>query len=260
MNRELIEATLASAPFGRFDLQEKRPGGAYQLLLPIFHEDGDMVDIYLEDSPAGSEFVRVCDFGLALMRLSYTFDVNTAARRRILDGILHNNGVASDGGNLYLEAPLSALYESILQFAGCIQKVCNMRYWSREVVRSSFYDDLEQYIVHEMGAFAPERDLSPLQDYPVTVDWSLTHNRRQFYVFGVLGGDKAKVVAISLLELQKATVQYISLVVHEDMDELSARDARYLTSNADIQYPAFDDFRERAGSDIVRIAGDFATP
>lgn len=257
MNRELIEAALNNAPLGRFDLQERRPG-AYQLILPIFHEDGDMVDIYLQDSPAGNEFVRVCDFGLALMRLSYTFDFNTAARQRILDGILHNNGVVNDSGNLYLEAPLGALYESILQFAGCIQKVCNMRYWSREVIRSSFYEDLEHYIVNELGRFTPVRDLTPLQDYPVTVDWSLSYNQRQFYVFGVLGGDKAKVVAISLLELQKAAVQFISLVVHEDMDELVTRDARYLTSNADVQYPAFDEFRGRADADIVRIAGGLA--
>ena len=33
-----------------FDLYEKRPG-KYQLITPILHEDGDMMDIYLQDSP-----------------------------------------------------------------------------------------------------------------------------------------------------------------------------------------------------------------
>ncbi len=259
MNRELIEAALNRVPGDRFELQEKRPG-SYQVVAPIFHEDGDIIDIYLQDSSSGDGFVRVCDFGLALMRLSYTFDFSTPARQRILDSILHNNGIANDGGNLHLEAPINSLYESILRFAGCIQKVCNMRYWSREVIRSSFYDDLDTYVPSELSKFEPHKDITPLDDYPVTVDWSLTYNHRQFYVFGVLGGDKAKVVAISLLELQKASVQFVSIVVHSDMDELSPRDSRYLTRNADVQYPALDDFKDRVDADIIRFAGEPATP
>ena len=134
-NRELVEAALNNAPLGRFDLQEKRPG-AYQLILPIFHEDGDMVDIYLQDSPAGSEFnAYPCEFWTGALCACPTLSTWPIRLHdsAILDGILYNNGVASDDGNLYLEAPLGTLYGSILQFAGCIQKVCNMRYWSREV-------------------------------------------------------------------------------------------------------------------------------
>ena len=69
-----------------------------------------------------------------------------------------------------------------------------------------------------------------------------------------MGDDKAKNVAISLLEFQKAQLPFISLVVHEDMEELGKRASLYLTKNADIQYPALDDFREKAVDDILRIA------
>ena len=47
----------------------------------------------------------------------------------------------------------------------------------------------DHYIVSELGQFAPARDLTPLQDYPVTVDWSLSYNQRDFYVFGVLAAE-----------------------------------------------------------------------
>ena len=236
------------------DVYERRTG-SFQLIIPILHEDGDMVEIYLQDGPCGDAYVRICDFGLTLMRLSYTFDVATAARQRVFASILTNNNVNNDNGNLYLDTPLTRLHESILQFAGCAQKVCNMRYWSREVIRSAFYDDLNEYVTSELTQFSPAPDISPLSDYPISVDWSLECNNRRFYVFGVRGNDKAKNVAISLLEFQKARLTFISLVVHEDIEEIGRKESLYLTRNADTQYPVLNDFKDKAAADIYRIAG-----
>ena len=255
MDIDRISASLAQVSAGRIHLYERRPG-ALQLIIPILHEDGDMVDIYLRDSPMGERLVRVTDFGLTLMRLSYSFEVNSLTRQRIFDSILFNNGVKNQDGNLFLDTSVSRLYESILQFAGCVQKICNMRYWSREVIRSTFYDDLEEYVELELTEFTPQPDLSPLPDYPfLTVDWSLEYNRRNFYLFGVRGDDKAKNVAISLLEFQKVGILFTSLIVHENMQELGNRASLYLTKNADIQYPALDDFRDVGKRDIHRLAG-----
>ena len=254
MDISSLRATLSQPPAAGFDFYERRPG-EFQLIIPILHEDGDMVDIYLVDSPRGEGYVRVCDFGMALMRLSYTYEVNTAARIRILEGILHNSGVHNNGGNLYLDAPRGILYESILQFAGCVQKVCNMRYWGREQVRSAFYDDLAKYVSSELSHFVPRADQSPLPEYPISVDWQLTHSGRQFYLFGVRGNDKAKNVAIALLEFQKERLPFISLVVHEDIDKLGNRERHHLIRNADRQYPVLADFEEKATADITRLAG-----
>lgn len=253
MNLDNVKESLNRKLAVGFDVYERRPGD-YQLIVPIQHEDGDMVDIYFQDSPLGEGNIRICDFGLTLMRLSYTYDIATPARQRIFDNIIINNGVSNDDGNLHLDTPIDKLYEGVLQFAGCVQKVCNMRYWSRETVRSAFYDDLRDYITVTMSEFSPVSDQSPLYDYPITVDWSLTYNSRTFYLFGVLGNDKAKNVAISLLEFQKATIPFISLVVHEDMEDLGKRERLYLTKNADTQYPVLADFREKGAQDIYRFA------
>ena len=137
-------------------------------------------------------------------------------------------------------------YEGIMQFAGCVQKICNMRYWSRETVRNAFYDDLENCVYTDFARFDPHPDLFPLADYPSGVDWTLRHDNRDFYVFGVRGNDKAKNVAISLLEFQKAQLQFISLVVHEDIEELGRRERLYITRNADTQYPVLRDFQEKS--------------
>ena len=237
------------------DLYERRPGN-YQLVFPIFHEDGDMVDIYLQTSPVGEDHVRICDFGMALMRLSYTYDINSGTRRRIFDSILINSGVQNDEGNLFLDSPVHSVYEGVLQFAGCVQKICNMRYWQRETVRSAFYEDLETWVNTDLSWFNPQANQTPIPDYPLlSVDWTLEHNNRNFYVFGVRGNNKAKNVAISLLEFQKAKLPFLSLVVHENFEELGGREQLYLTKNADTQYPVLNDFQEKAVDDIIRFAG-----
>ena len=254
MNLEKIRASIGHDMSGGLNFYERRPG-IHQVIIPIFHEDGDMVDIYVHDSPMGDGYVRICDFGMTLMRLSYTFDVSTPTRERILESVLINNGVKRGDDGLYLDAPIGVVYQSMLQFAGCVQKVCNMRYWNRETVRSAFYDDLNEYVESEMKRFSPVQNYAPLAGNDVlSVDWFLQHNGRDLYVFGVRGNDKAKDVTISLLEFQKARLSFISLVAHEDMDDLGKREKRYLTDNADLQYSTLSTFRERGVADIFRVA------
>lgn len=254
MDIEKIRASIGRDMSGGLGFYERRPG-IHQIIIPIFHEDGDMVDIYVQDSPKGDGHVRICDFGMTLMRLSYAFEVSTPSRERILESVLINNGVKRDGGGLYLDAPIGVVYQGVLQFAGCVQKVCNMRYWNRETVRSAFYEDLNGYVETEMKLFSPVQNHAPLDMSDIfSVDWFLTHNGRGIYLFGVRGDDKAKNVVINLLEFQKANLPFISVVAHEDMDALGKKAKLYLTNNADIQYAELDAFKEKGISDILRVA------
>lgn len=128
---DFLREALKNSLMHDLDIYERRPGN-YQLIIPILHEDGDMVDVYIQESPLGDEYVRICDYGLTLMRLSYSFNVSTPARQQVLDSILINNQVENDNGNLYIETPIHLLHKSVLQFTGCVQKVCSMRYWDIE--------------------------------------------------------------------------------------------------------------------------------
>lgn len=254
MNISNVKSLLSTRMAAGFDFYERRPGH-YQLIIPITHEDGDMVDIYLENSPLGENYVRIHDCAMTLMRLSYSYDLTTSTRQRIFNDILVNNGVEYEEGNLYIDIPIDMLYEGIMQFAGCIQKVCNMRYWTKETVRSTFYEDLNEYIQERLTLFSPISDQSPLpNDGLYSVDWTLTHNRRNFYLFGVRGNSKAKNVAITLLELQKGSLPFISLIVHESMEDLGRKERQYLTRNADRQYPVLKDFKESVPADLERLA------
>ena len=245
-----------------FSLYERRPG-KYQLAVPILHEDGDMVDIYIQESPKGKEYVRICDFGMAIQRLSYNYELNTPSKEKIFNSILINNGIQEDKGNLYLDAPIDKIYESIFQFAGCSQKVCNMDYWSRETAQSTFYKDLKDFVLKSLTEFNPQPDTAPLSqtetkitsgDEIIKADWSLKWKKHQFYLFGVLGNNKANHTAIALLEFKKAQLPFISLVAYQDMQSLGNKEIIYLTRNADKQYPRLTDFNQEGIKDIKRLA------
>ena len=82
MDFSSVQEALKRSLGAGLDLYERR-AGKFQLIAPICHEDGDMIDIYLQDSPRGDGYVRICDFGMTLMRLSYALDLNTPTRERI---------------------------------------------------------------------------------------------------------------------------------------------------------------------------------
>ena len=250
-----------------FNIYERRPD-KYQLTVPILHEDGDMLDIYLQKSPKGEEYVRICDFGMTLMRLSYNYEINTDSKRKILNSILINSGVENSNGNLFLDTPINKIYESVFQFSGCIQKVCSMDYWNREKAQSSFYKDLHNFVSKDLTEFNPKSDLAPLKESVeklysgelyssnelIKVDWSLQCENHQFYLFGILGASKAKDTAIALLEFKKANLSFISLIVHENMQNLGNKESIYLTRNADKQYTRLSDFNNDGVRDIKRYA------
>ena len=90
---------------------EKR-AGIFQLLAPFYHEDGDMIEIYIEQVGDNGK-IRISDHGMTVMRLSYEYDIDTPNKRRIFDKMLSENQLSERDGRLYLETSRDILYPSI---------------------------------------------------------------------------------------------------------------------------------------------------
>jgi len=252
-----IEKIIEKTCKGRIRLQKKRDD-LYQVLIPVYYEDGDMVDVFLEAVQAvpGEDLkIKLVDYGTTLMKLSYTYEVNTPSRENILKRILAHSGIEESNGNLTLISELDLLFESLMQFTGCQQKILNMKMWQKETIRSMFMEDLNDFVFKDMLEFNPDKNVTPLEDYPVVeADYQLTYSGKTFYLFAVGNKDKAKNSAIALLEFHKAGLLYISMVVHEKIEALPQKDQTYLTQNADKQFLNLDDFRKNGISFIKRIA------
>lgn len=231
-------------------VREKRPG-ILQLVAPLFHEDGDMMDIFL-DVPKNktinsTQKIRVSDHGLTLMRLSYSFDIDTPNKEKIFRRILAENGVTEENGEFYMEAEPESLYTTLLQFSQAISKVCNMRYFKREVLASLFEEMLAEFIQATLQRFNPRPTILPISDRDdLEVDWEFRPNGVPFYLFGVKDANRARLATISCLEFQRHNLRFKSIAVHEDMDKLSRKDRNRLTNACDKQFTSLDEFKQNA--------------
>jgi Domain of unknown function DUF1828. len=244
---------LSSGFNGHVDVREKRPG-VMKLIVPMFHEDGDMVDIFLEDLSDGR--VRVSDRGLSLMRLSYGFDIDTENKERIFKRILDENRVLEDNGSLFVEVKPEQLYPAVLNFGQTIAKVSNMSLYRREVITNLFYEMLHDKVESRLGDFSPREDVIPLpQREELVVDYALDC-KTPIYLFGIKERDTAKLrlTAVSCLEFQKARLPFRSVVVHQNFDSLSRTDRQIITNAVDKQFTSLDEFDASGHDAIGRLA------
>ena len=237
-------------------LREKRPG-VQQLVAPFFHEDGDMMDIFLDLPANGSAIplqkIRISDHGLTLMRLSYAFDIDTPNKQKIFHRILAENGVSDENGEFFIEAAPESLYTALLQFSQAVSKVCNMRYFKREVLASLFEELLAEFIQAELQRFNPQQTVFPIPDRDdLEVDWEFLPNGVPLYVFALKDANRARLATISCLEFQRNNLKFKSIAVHEDIDKLGRKDRNRLTNACDKQFTSLDEFKQNAISYFER--------
>jgi len=246
MNYDYYLGLLKEQFNNRISFREKRPG-IIQLIAPFYHEDGDMLDIFIQESPEEKGKIRICDYGMSLMRLSYSYNIDTPNKTRIFQKIITENGLNEHNGNIYLDIDPSLLYVSVLQFAQTIAKVSSMRQFKREVVQSLFYELLDDFITKQLIIYNPTPSVQPLPERDdLEVDYALNVGNRPIYIFGIKDVPKARLAAICCLEFQKARIPFRSIAIHEDFDSLPKKDRSRLTSAVDKQFISLEDFQENA--------------
>jgi len=251
---------LLRSQFGEFvRLEEKRPN-IQQVYAPLYHEDGDMMDVFL-DLPKDADLsahnrIRLSDHGMTLMRLSYSFDLDTPNKEKIFQRILLENGVSEEAGEIYMEVEAESLYPALMQFSHTIGKVCNMRLFRRETLHSLFEEMLGDFIREALVRYQPTPSVCPIPDRDdLEVDWQFKPNGTPLYLFGVKDNARARLSTISCLEFQRNKLPFRSMVVHEDFDKIARKDKARLTSACDKQFTSLDDFKQNAEQYLLRETG-----
>lgn len=230
-------------------VQEKRKG-VYQLFIPVFHEDGDGIDLYI--TVQNGKFI-LCDFGATIQRLSYSYEIDTDNKHAILQKILSENGLTEDGGNISMETTPASVFNDIMQITHAFAKIGSMRYFKREVVESLFFEMLDDYIMSDLKAFNPQKKVYPIPSRDdLEVDYSFSPNGHPVYLFAVKDSSKARLATISCLEFQRANLNFRGWVVNEDFEKLSKKDRSRLTNACDKQFTSIEEFKSTAGIFLQR--------
>ena len=197
--------------------------------------------------------IIISDHGLTLMRLSYSYEIDTPNKERIFQKIIAENRVSETDGTLSIETTSESLYPAILQFSQAIAKVCNMKQFKREVLASLFEEMLDSFIEEYLSKYNLQKSTVPLSERDdLEVDYQLTPNKVPFYLFGVRDSSQARLATIACLEFQRAKKPFKSIAIHEDFDKLSRKDRLRLTSACDKQFTSLDDFQQNVHSYLER--------
>jgi len=224
------------------DFRLKRPG-IYKVLVPFFHEDGDMYDIFLEESPVNPNLLRISDHGLTIMKLSYCFDFNTDNKKDVLNSIILQNRAKIENGEIYIEATPDIFQQCLYQLLQTLTKVSNVDILSRETIKSMFYDLLKEFVGVSFSAYEITEKYTPIaNDENLMVDYRI-NARKPIFLYGVKDDSKASKVIINCLNYQKNDIPFRSLVVHEDLDGLTSFNKKQLINVSDKQFCTLEDFK-----------------
>ena len=225
----------------RISLKEKREG-IIQVFAPLYHEDGDMMEIFLEELPTGK--IKICDHGMTLMRLSYSFDLNTENKNKIFRSIIEQNGAGEENGNIFLEVDRSQIFNGIMQFARIISIVSNMNILKREMIKNLFYEMLDEFVQTDLRKFNPIKSFAPLEEDIYMVDYKIEGKEKPLYLFGVKDSAKARLVTINCLTFIQKKISFRSVAIHENFDDLPQKDKSIITNVVDKQFTSFDEFQK----------------
>jgi len=115
---DLLRAQFESAIL----LEEGRPG-IFQVFLPIWRSDGDMVPVYLEAiQKDGKPLVRVRDYGGTVM---FIFGVDTSSPEGgdLFERAAKFYGLNVDNGELFVDVEPERLLDGVLQLAAASKSI-----------------------------------------------------------------------------------------------------------------------------------------
>ena len=232
-------------------LSEKRKN-VYQLFLPIFHEDGDMVDIFIQ--PEENNNYKLCDCGMTLQRLSYSYDIDTPNKEAILDKIITENGLTEENGNICLTTTPDTIYTDIMHITHAFTKIGSMRYFKRAVIEHLFFEQLTKFVIEDLAEYNPKTEVQPLSNRDdLEADFEFRPNGLPVYMFGVKDAFKARLATIAILEFQKANLDFRNIVVHENFDLLPKKDRSRLTNACEKQFTTLEEFKLSARDYLGRM-------
>lgn len=223
-----------------------------RLYAPFFHEDGDMFSIYIEETDNG---YLIRDYGNTLMRVSYTFDVNSDRKKKVLNSIIASNNGEYDDGELLVHTNANDIAKDVYRFGQIVSKVSSIKMLSVDNVRTLFFDYLSEYVNENLMRFGVERNIAPTQDSSLVVDYVIPTPKRPFYMFAVNDDTRASRAVISCLTFQKKNIPFRSIIVHENFNALGAFYRNQITNASDKQFSSLDDFESDGVSYIERELG-----
>lgn len=229
----------------------------FRVFTPFLFDDGDHLCIVLHREGNGW---TLTDEGHTFMHLTYELDdrsLREGTRNTIITNVLGAFKVEDAEGQLRLQVPEERFGDALFAFVQALLKVTDVRFLSRERVRSTFWEDFQDF----MTTSVPENRRTFAYHDPVhdpdgkySVDCRINGMPRPILVYAIPNDGKCQYATIALLQFERWNVLHQSIGIFEEQEGINRKILARFSDVCEKQFSSLGANRDRITRYICEAA------
>jgi hypothetical protein len=193
------------------------------------------------------------------MHLSYDLDeesLTTGTRQQIISKTLNSFSVNDVNGELRLEIENNQFGNALYDFVQALLRIDDVTYLSRERVKSTFMEDFRVFIESHVPESRRRFDWHHPQSDPegsYAVDCRINGMKRPLMVFALANDSRTRDATISILQFERWGVEFRSLSIFENQEEISRKVLARFSDVCDKQYSSLTTNKDRIGRFLTEV-------